>query len=173
MDHIMIYRRMRIGLVGVKTENGSVVEIELPMPGDQQQKSASDLLCDACCPASASKARKGDLVERTFRELEEYFSGKRETFDIPVVPKGTPFMQRVWKELLKIPYGSTLSYKDIAIKVGSPKGFRAVGGAVHRNPVPILIPCHRIIGANGSLVGFANGLDLKRLLLDLEKKHAR
>ena len=108
------------------------------------------------------------LLRKAKQQLDEYFAGKRKTFDLPLAPKGTPFQQRDWKVLQKIPYGETWSYKDVAIEVGSPRGFRAVGLANNRNPIAIIIPCHRVIGANGKLVGYGGGLDIKMKLLDLE-----
>ncbi|MGL5722302.1 MAG: methylated-DNA--[protein]-cysteine S-methyltransferase [Brevinema sp.] len=111
------------------------------------------------------------LIE-TMRQLQEYFEGKRTVFDIPLQPKGTEFRQKVWKALLTVPFGSTASYKDIAIAVGCPQGSRAVGGANHHNPISIIIPCHRIIGASGELTGYGGGIHRKSFLLDLEKKYS-
>lgn len=101
-------------------------------------------------------------------QLAAYFRGERTEFDLPLAPDGTPFQQRVWAELRKIPYGATLSYGELARRVGRPNGARAVGLANGRNPLPIVIPCHRVIGADGSLVGYGGGLDRKRALLELE-----
>ena len=103
-------------------------------------------------------------------ELLEYFRGERKEFDIPVLPKGTAFQKKVWAALTDIPYGETRSYADIAAAIGSEKAVRAVGGANHRNPILILIPCHRVIQKNGSLGGFACGLEKKRFLLELEQR---
>lgn len=105
------------------------------------------------------------LLTETGRQLGEYFEGKRKCFELPLAPKGTPFQMRCWEALQKIPYGATVTYGDIARAVGSPKGFRAVGLANNRNPIAIIIPCHRVIGANGKLVGFGGGLDVKSNLL--------
>ena len=109
------------------------------------------------------------LIQKMYSELEEYFAGKRKSFDVPVKPEGTPFQQSTWAALLKIPYGETRSYKQIAGMIGKPAACRAVGMANNRNPIPIVIPCHRVIGANGDLTGYAGGLDVKRKLLELEK----
>ena len=106
-------------------------------------------------------------------QLEEYLSGRRKIFDLPLAPKGTDFQMRCWEALLRVPYGETRSYGDIARAAGSPKGFRAVGMANNRNPIAIIIPCHRIIGSDGKLVGFGGGLDVKAFLLDLERKYAK
>jgi methylated-DNA-[protein]-cysteine S-methyltransferase len=105
------------------------------------------------------------------RQLEEYFCGKRRAFDLPLSPGGTDFQKRVWRALTDIPYGETRSYADIAAAVGSPKGFRAVGMANHVNPIPIIIPCHRVIGKNGKLTGYAGGLDMKTSLLAMEREN--
>jgi methylated-DNA-[protein]-cysteine S-methyltransferase len=103
------------------------------------------------------------------RQLEEYFRGKRRAFEIPMSPQGTDFQMSVWQELLKIPYGETATYGDIAKRIGNPKAVRAVGLANGRNPLPIVIPCHRVIGANGQLTGFGGGLENKALLLKIEE----
>ncbi len=108
------------------------------------------------------------VIQRAFLELEEYFEGKRKTFDIKLNPKGTEFQKRVWMELEKIPYGETRSYKDIAISCGSPNASRAVGMANNKNPIPIIVPCHRVIGSNGKLTGYAGGLKIKAALLRIE-----
>lgn len=110
------------------------------------------------------------LALRTEQELTEYFQGKRKEFDLPLKPDGTVFQQKVWAALRQIPYGETRSYRQLAEAVGNSKACRAVGMANHRNPILILTPCHRVIGADGSLTGFGAGLDVKRFLLDLENK---
>jgi methylated-DNA-[protein]-cysteine S-methyltransferase len=102
------------------------------------------------------------------RQLQQYFAGDRREFDLPIAPQGTPFQERVWQELSKIPYGETASYQTIALRIDNPKACRAVGMANSKNPIPIIIPCHRIIGKDGSLTGFGGGLDIKKQLLDLE-----
>lgn len=117
--------------------------------------------------AQDSKAKTALLA----RQLEEYFAGRRQRFDIALDPQGTPFQKKVWRALLGIPYGTTASYQQVARKVGQPQAFRAVGGANRRNPLPIVVPCHRVIGADGSLVGYSGttGLPQKAFLLDLER----
>lgn len=121
--------------------------------------------------ADAKDGEPSELSRLVFRQLDEYFAGTRQTFDIPLRLHGTPFQQQVWAALREIPYGETRSYKDIALAVGRPKACRAVGMANNRNPIFIIVPCHRVIGADGSLVGYGGGLDMKRALLDLEKAH--
>ena len=103
-------------------------------------------------------------------ELQEYLDGRRTRFSVPLDLRGTPFQQQVWQALRSIPYGETRSYMDIARAVGRPMASRAVGGAVGSNPVSIIVPCHRVIGANGTLTGYAGGLDRKRALLSLETR---
>jgi methylated-DNA-[protein]-cysteine S-methyltransferase len=107
------------------------------------------------------------------RQLLEYFEGERKSFDLPIRMSGTEFQVRVLEELQQIPYGETLSYRDIAERIGNPKAVRAVGAANGRNPIPIVIPCHRVIGSSGDLTGFGGGLDTKEALLRLEAEHSR
>ncbi len=108
------------------------------------------------------------LLDAAEAQLREYFAGARRTFDLPLAPHGTAFQQRVWTALRAIPYGETRTYGELAAAIGSPNASRAVGMANHRNPIPIIIPCHRVIGANGTLTGYAGGLEVKRKLLALE-----
>lgn len=109
------------------------------------------------------------LIKEAYNQLNEYFNKEREQFELPLSPQGTEFQLKVWSALREIPYGETCSYKDIAIKVGNEKASRAVGMANNRNPIAIFVPCHRVIGANGKLVGYAGGLDIKEKLLEMEK----
>ncbi|MEA5018577.1 MAG: methylated-DNA--[protein]-cysteine S-methyltransferase [Erysipelotrichaceae bacterium] len=109
------------------------------------------------------------LIKKTYQQLLEYFAGKRHIFSIDIKLIGTPFQVAVWNQLIKIPYGQTCSYKYIAQRIEKPKAYRAVGMANNRNPISIIVPCHRVIGANGKLVGYGGGLDVKAKLLDLEK----
>jgi methylated-DNA-[protein]-cysteine S-methyltransferase len=103
-------------------------------------------------------------------QLREYALGKRKTFDLNLDPIGTEFQKKVWKAMREIPYGETMTYGDLARAIGSPKAFRAVGGACNRNPIAIVQPCHRVVGSDGKLTGFFGGLDLKQKLLDFEKR---
>ena len=122
---------------------------------------------DAFGPAVAEDALLGEVR----RQLEEYFEGDRTEFDLPLVDDvGTPFQRRVWAELLEIPYGETISYGELARRVGQPTAFRAVGLANGKNPISIIVPCHRVIGSGGSLTGYGGGLDRKQRLLELEGK---
>lgn len=113
------------------------------------------------------------LIREAFLQLEAYFAGQLHEFSLPLAPQGTEFMQSVWKALLAIPYGETVSYKDIAVAIDNPKAVRAVGMANNKNPIPIFIPCHRVIGSDGKLVGYGGGLSIKEFLLDLEYRHSK
>ncbi len=131
---------------------------ELHFPGEPaQQEIPDDWQCNEQC------------FQQALQQLSEYFSGSRQQFDLQIAPKGTAFQQSVWEELRKIPFGRTASYGEIAQRIGNPKACRAVGLANARNPLPIIVPCHRVIGKNGTLTGFGGGLELKQQLLDLER----
>jgi len=110
------------------------------------------------------------LIKIAAAQLTEYFAGKREEFDLPLAPAGTDFQRAVWRALQTIPFGETRSYGDIAAQIGNPKACRAVGMANNRNPIAIIIPCHRVIGRDGSLTGYGGGLDIKQYLLNLESR---
>ncbi len=140
-----------IGVLRLKEEDGALTELLFGRQGGKWEQGASPLLLQA------------------EEELREYFEGKRREFTLPLSPKGTEFQRRVWNALLTIPYGETRSYEEIAVLAGSPKAFRAVGSANHNNPISILIPCHRVIGKNGSLTGYGGGMEAKRFLLELEQ----
>lgn len=109
------------------------------------------------------------VIESAAAELDEYFAGRRREFSVPVVLAGTAFQRQVWEELLKIPYGETATYADIAVRIGNPKAVRAVATAIGANPISIFVPCHRVVGSDGTLTGYAGGLPAKRYLLTLEK----
>ncbi len=109
------------------------------------------------------------VIKETYKQLSEYFAKKRKTFDIPLKLEGTEFQKAVWHALMKIPYGKTATYLEIAETIGNPKASRAVGMANNKNKIPIVIPCHRVIGSNGSLTGYAGGLEIKKKLLNIEK----
>ena len=140
------------GMLLIGLEDSAVVSLKL----------AAEFLPETLpCPAAQ------DVTD----QLSEYFSGTRTEFDIPLAPNGTPFQKLVWRELCRIPYGQTRTYGEIAAAIGNPGAARAVGQAVNRNPIWIVIPCHRIIGAGGKLTGYAGGLELNQRLLDLEQLH--
>lgn len=113
--------------------------------------------------------KETEIIKKTHEELEEYFKGNRKVFDIPLKIEGTEFQRKVWNALLEIPYGETRTYLDIAKQIGNSKACRAVGMANHNNKIMILIPCHRVIGSNKKLVGYAGGIDVKEKLLEIEK----
>ncbi|MFT7643367.1 MAG: methylated-DNA-[protein]-cysteine S-methyltransferase [Pirellulaceae bacterium] len=126
-----------------------------------------------CKLTATQKRAKGTAtsgaIAATIEQLAAYFAGKLRDFDLPLQPVGTPFQKRVWDELLKIPYGETTTYGELARRLGTPNAARAVGAANGRNPIPVIVPCHRVIGSNGALTGFGGGLPTKRKLLDLEQ----
>ena len=115
--------------------------------------------------------RQDAPFDKARRQLSEYFEGARRTFDVELAADGTPFQRRVWQALANIPYGETRSYGEIAAAIGNPRAAMAVGGANGSNPLPIVVPCHRVIGSDGSLTGFGGGLAAKRYLLDLEREN--
>lgn len=119
-------------------------------------------------PPPAGLERKSPVLARTARQLAEYFAGTRAEFDLPLAPEGTEFQRKVWDALIAVPYGKTCSYGAIAQAIGQPSASRAVGMANHRNPIAIIIPCHRVIGSTGALTGYGGGLPTKQFLLRLE-----
>ena len=147
-----------IGIITIKEKNNKIIELQLNSNLVQPLK-------------ENEKIKETPLLIETEKQLTEYFNKTRTKFDLPLDPQGTDFMKRVWKELIQIPYGETRTYKQIAQKIGNEKASRAVGMANNKNPIPIIIPCHRVIGANNKLVGYALGLDKKEFLLDLEKSN--
>lgn len=150
------YYNSPIGVLEIVESNGFIVEINFVQEANCLENSSSE------------------EIKKCKRELEEYFEGKRTDFTVKInFAKGTDFQKSVWNALKKIPYGKTVSYKDIAEEIGNPKGFRAVGGANNKNPIAIIVPCHRVIGKNGSLTGYADGLSKKEYLLDIERKKER
>lgn len=147
-----------IGNLQIQVENQKVTEVEFR---PKKHKTPSN-----CIPAD----RK--IFELCQKQLTEYFNGKRTSFDLPVELRGTEFQKSVWNQLEKIPFGNTISYKDLAIQIGNPLSVRAVGAANGKNPVSIVIPCHRVIGSNGSLTGYGGGIERKEWLLEHEQKLA-
>lgn len=113
--------------------------------------------------------KETELICKAYKQLDEYLKGERKEFNLPLKAEGTKFQMSVWNALCNIPYGETRSYKDIAVAINNEKASRAVGNANNKNPIPIFIPCHRVIGANGKLVGYGCGLDIKEKLLEIEK----
>lgn len=154
-----------VGNILVAASDGTVIRIILPAENKENPVNIlKKEFYGIPCTANTLK------LKSIMKELDEYFQKRRKIFTTKLTfLTGTPFQQSVWKALSHVPYGEIRTYGDIAVKVGRPKAFRAVGGANHANPIPILIPCHRVIGANGSLVGFGGGLEMKAKLLQLEK----
>jgi len=149
----LFYYGTPVGKIGIAERDGAVTDV---------------FFGSESAPADA-EIKETPLLKETYKQLKEYFDGKRKIFDIPLNLEGTEFQKRDWQELLKIPYGETRSYGEIAKAIGTPKGARAVGLANNRNPVSIIVPCHRVIGADGKLVGYGGGLPIKEALLKLEK----
>lgn len=121
------------------------------------------------CARAEDCLQETKLLKEAARQLQDYFAGKSREFQLPICGKGTDFQQKVWKALCDIPYGETRTYGQIAAAIGNPKASRAVGGACNKNPIIIVVPCHRVIGADGKLVGFGCGIELKKKLLEREK----
>lgn len=153
MEKYVYFYDTLIGSVGIAANEKYITNVYLGKKADEN------------IPIKETK-----LIKDAFRELTEYLEGKRKEFDLPLKVEGTDFQKMVWNALLNIPYGQTKSYEDIAIEIGNPKACRAVGLANNRNPIAIFIPCHRVIGKNGKLVGYGGGLQNKELLLNLEKE---
>ena len=134
----------------------------------QEGAGITDVFFTQDAPPLGAKQGGTPLLDRAVQELREYFAGVRREFDLPLAPQGTAFQRAVWEALRAIPYGQTRSYAQIAAQIGRPTACRAVGGANHCNPIAIIIPCHRVVGASGALTGYAGGLDIKEYLLRLE-----
>jgi methylated-DNA-[protein]-cysteine S-methyltransferase len=122
--------------------------------------------------AGWQRRRELPVLERAAAELAEYFGGNRRRFELALAPRGTPFQRDVWTAIASVPFGQTISYRELAMRAGRPEGIRAAGAATGRNPLSIVIPCHRIVGSDGTLTGYAGGLDKKRALLALERGEA-
>lgn len=150
MKNIFVYRT-KIGPVAIADNGTEITEVDVVSEDQIFEMNETDLLKSAA------------------KQLNEYLEGKRKSFDLPLNPNGTEFQKKVWNALCSIPYGETRSYKQIAEAVDNPKGCRAVGMANNKNPIMIFIPCHRVVGSDGSLTGYAGGLDMKEKLLVLEK----
>lgn len=149
MNNIFFYET-ELGIIGIRENSKSITDIYF------SKVDTNDNI------------EETDLIKECFKQLKEYFEGNRTKFDLPLDPIGTEFQSKVWNELLKIPYGETKSYKDVAIAIGNEKACRAIGMANNKNPIPIIIPCHRVIGSNGKLVGYSGGLGVKEKLLNIE-----
>ncbi len=151
------YVDFKLGKIGIIEENGKIVKILFINENNKNMECFIE--------------KDTNLLLEAKKQLEEYFEGKRREFDLPIKQEGTDFQKKVWKALCEIPYGETRTYKEVAKMVGNEKASRAVGMANNKNNIPIIVPCHRVIGSNGKLVGYALGLDVKKYLLDLESKN--
>ncbi len=151
----MFHYQTSIGLIGIAEDGHAITNLWFPKER---------------APSDAVEKETGLLME-AHEQLSEYLMGKRREFSVLIAPAGTPFQKSVWEGLREIPYGQTRSYGQMAKGIGSSNASRAVGMANNRNPISIIIPCHRVIGANGKLVGYLGGLDIKKKLLDLEKQN--
>ncbi|MDE6607001.1 MAG: methylated-DNA--[protein]-cysteine S-methyltransferase [Lachnospiraceae bacterium] len=145
------YYKSPLGMICIEEKEGSIAGLYFVKSIDEKETT------------------ENETIEEAKRQLEEYFSGRRREFTLPVRLEGTDFQVKVWRALQTIPYGETRSYGDIAKQIGNPKAARAIGNANNKNHILLLVPCHRVIGADGSLVGFGSGLDVKKYLLELEK----
>lgn len=141
---------------------------ELGRIGIGEKDSALSVVILNASESDSSEVAETPLIREAHRQITAYLAGTLTHFDLPLNPEGTMFMQSVWRELRTVPYGHTCSYGDIAHRIGKPGASRAVGMACGKNPIPIIIPCHRVIGASGSLTGFSSGIELKRRLLGIE-----
>jgi methylated-DNA-[protein]-cysteine S-methyltransferase len=150
-----------VGIIKIEISNGYVNEL---LYSNDEQESSSETI----------KLSAGDnkILQKCIKQFDEYFSGKRKIFDLPLKQDGTVFQQKVWSELIKIPYGKTISYLQLAQKLGDAKSIRAAASANGRNKLNIMVPCHRVIGSDGSLVGYGGGLPKKKWLLAHENKYA-
>jgi methylated-DNA-[protein]-cysteine S-methyltransferase len=151
----LYFRETDLGRLGIVERDGSICEVYFENENIPQNIDVAET----------------PVIREAFLQLEAYFAGRLYEFSLPLAQQGTDFMQSVWKALLAIPYGKTVSYKDIALAIGNPKAMRAVGMANNKNPIPIFIPCHRVIGSNGKLVGYGGGLPIKEFLLNLESRN--
>ena len=143
---------MPIGMVGIGEDGGGISHVLLP-----HEKGPTGY-----------ERKETPLIAKAHSQLAEYFAGTRQAFDLALNARGTAFQRAVWAALLEIPYGVTCSYKDVAMRIGNPNASRAVGMANNRNPIAIIVPCHRVVGADGRLVGYGGGLHIKTFLLELE-----
>ncbi|SHK53725.1 methylated-DNA-[protein]-cysteine S-methyltransferase [Clostridium cavendishii DSM 21758] len=149
----IFFYKLKIGKIGIVEKNGKVTNLYF-----SNDKIPKDI-----------EVNETPILKEAARQLNGYIEGTVKEFELPLEPDGTIFMKKVWSSLCKIPYGETRNYKEIATEIGNHNASRAVGLANNRNPIPIFIPCHRVIGKNGSLTGYAGGLELKKKLLEIEK----
>lgn len=162
-----------IGTITLTASNNGICHLDFQAYADTQsglQQWAQRQFGTSDVSVQLVQAEEHDGLREAERQLKLYFAGRLRQFDLPLHMLGTPFQQKVWAALQHIPYGETCTYKDIAVMLGQPGAMRAVGGANNRNPVSIIVPCHRVIGANGQMVGYGGGLPIKTSLLELENR---
>ena len=168
-----------IGILKISEDNGKIINLSLYQKTDDtasntisgedwQQNQQNRNQHEQHNQEQYGQENCSELLQKACQQLDEYFQGKRKQFDLPLGYAGTAFQESVWRELQNIPYGETRSYEDIAVKIGNPKAVRAVGQANNRNPILLMIPCHRVIHKNGDISGFACGIETKKYLLKLE-----
>ena len=158
-----MFYRSSLGLIKINISNGFINEVSFIKNGKEPELSTD---------TNKLHAAESKIFQKCTRQLDEYFSGKRKIFDLPIYQEGTDFQQNVWKELIQIPYGKTITYLQLAQRIGNVKAIRAAAAAKGRNLLWIIVPCHRVIGSNGSLTGYAGGLPMKKWLLEHENKYA-
>lgn len=178
MKNIFFYQTY-LGSIGIAEEHNKITNVFIGT--DKSEALTKDILKfqhtnstveqDNYSKANEYYFKETDILKEASSQIYEYFERKRKIFSIPLAPTGTKFMQSVWKCLCDINYGETKSYKDIAKAIGNEKTCRAVGQANNKNPIPIFIPCHRVIGSNGNLIGYSSGLKIKSLLLEIERQN--
>lgn len=149
--HNIYFYETKIGKIGIR-ENGKYITDIIFSKSEEKTDNINET----------------ELIKAAFKQIKEYLGGDRKYFDLPIETIGTEFQKKVWNELRNIPYGQTKTYKDIALAIKNEKACRAIGNANNKNPLPIIIPCHRVIGSNGKLVGYSGGLDIKEKLLNIE-----
>ena len=154
----IFYYNTKIGRIGIEENGIAITKLDFINKDVQEE---------------IIEKNETELLKEAIKQLNEYLDGKRSSFDLPLEPKGTEFQKKVWNALKEIPFGETRSYGEIAKIIGNEKASRAVGMANNKNPIAIIVPCHRVIGANGKLVGYAGGLDIKEKLLNLEKNNEK
>ncbi|ORX51113.1 methylated-DNA--cysteine S-methyltransferase [Piromyces finnis] len=157
------YYNLELGILEMKYHHEILYSLSILKADDTKTKELNE----------TAKQQKNSFTDKIFKEINEYMIGERKTFDIPYKFQGTSFQKKVWKVLETIPYGETFTYGDVAKKIKNPKAVRAVGGACHRNPIWLIVPCHRVVGTKGNLTGYAGGVDMKKKLLTIEQKYKK
>lgn len=169
------YVECALGYWEIQEEDGKITALDFVgdlkgnLRGDLKGDLEVELIADLDEHEKDEAKKSSSIMHEAKKQLEEYFNGERKDFSLPISLEGTPFQKSVWQALQEIPYGTTKSYQEVATIVGNRNSVRAVGGANHHNPISIIVPCHRVIGKNGTLVGYGGGLDVKAFLLKLEE----